>query len=312
MKIASIDLGSNSLLLLIAEVSEYGEITPLLEKCEIVRLGENLSETGKLSDAAMNRAMDVLRKYTALAHQHQVEKIICIATEAMRRAQNSRDFVKRVQKNCGFKIEIIPGSREAELAYLSAYADFHPKYPELVVLDIGGGSTEIIWKIPQEKSKLRTLSLKMGSVRLTEEWIQQDPVSEEEFCRLQKAIEMKLEQDLQGLEMPQAPFQLIGLAGTLTTLSQIDQKLPQFDSEKIQGAILKLENLQKIIQELKSKSIEERCQMIGMEPKRADVLLAGACILKAILEKLKLQEVVVSDRGIRYGALLQGFNFPPN
>ncbi|MBF0491843.1 MAG: Ppx/GppA family phosphatase [Deltaproteobacteria bacterium] len=309
MKIASIDLGSNSVILLVAEFSEDGKIRPLFEKCEITRIGENLSKTGRLSTEAMDRTMEQLRKYTALAHKHQVERILCIATEALRRAENSQEFVQRVQKNCGFKVEIISGLKEARLAYLSAYFDFKKKYSNLVVLDIGGGSTELIWKISSEKSnnRIRTLSMKLGSVRLTEEIVKQDPISKEEFLLLKANIKQKLDSDLENIELPQAPFELIGLAGTLTTLSQIDQKLLQFDSQKIQGVVLSLNSLENIIEELKNKTIAERCQIIGMESKRADVILAGACILEGVLKRLKIDRVVVSDRGIRYGILYDRF-----
>ncbi len=309
MKIASIDLGSNSVILLIAEFSADGKINPLFEKCEITRVSEGLSTTGKMSQEAMDRTMEVLRKYTALALKHQVERIICIATEGLRRAQNSQEFIERVQKNCGFKIEIITGLKEAQLAYLSAHYDFKKKYPALLVLDIGGGSTELIWKIEFEKSKnrIRSLSMRMGSVRLSEEIVKNDPISEEEFLLLKTNIQKKLDRDLDNIQLPEEAFELIGLAGTVTTLSQIDQKLSAFDSEKIQGAVLTLNSIEKIIEELKNKTIAERCEMIGMEPKRADVLLAGACILEAVLKKFKLNHVTVSDRGIRYGILYDRF-----
>ncbi len=305
MKYASIDIGSNTVLLLLAIRDENGKIKPLIEKAEITRLGEKLDETGSLNPEAMKRTLKVLLKYTDLCHRNQVDRIVCIGTEALRRADNSNLFAQKVQKHCGFDLEIISGSKEAELAYLSAMIDFAETYQNLVVLDIGGGSTELIWQngISADRLRLQTLSIKMGSVRLTEKFLKQDPPTQDEYAALQAFIEARLNEDLKELTPPASPFHLIGLAGTVTTLAAIDQKLDPYNPEKIQGATLTLSSLENIIEKLKILSFEEKKKILGMEPKRADVLLAGAAILEAILKRLKIKELIVSDRGIRYGAL---------
>src|SRR4030095_2029979 len=123
MNYASIDIGTNSVLLLIASMNSEGAIRPLVEKAEITRLGEKLDQNGNLSPEAMERTLKALRKYTDLCHRNQVERIACVGTDALRRAQNAHDFVQRVQENCGFRVEVIPGKKEAELAYLSAMLD---------------------------------------------------------------------------------------------------------------------------------------------------------------------------------------------
>ncbi|MBL7685926.1 MAG: Ppx/GppA family phosphatase [Deltaproteobacteria bacterium] len=312
MKFASIDIGSNTLLLLIGIFNQEGEILPLVEKAEIVRLGEGLNETGQLKPEAMERTLNTLLKFTDLCHRNQVEGIACIGTEALRRASNSLEFIHRIQENCGFKVEIITGKKEAELAYLSANLDFSTSDRNLVVLDIGGGSTELIWEKDQhgEFTRLQMVSMKMGSVRLTEQFIHEDPISESSFQKLSDYIEERIEKDLSPLSPPEDGFTLVGLAGTVTTLASMDQKLEEYDSKKIQGSVLSLTRLEHLIEELKSKNLEDRKRIIGIEPKRADVLLAGALILRAVMKKLKAIHLVVSDRGIRYGLLYQKFYKP--
>jgi len=312
MNFATIDVGSNSILLLIATITADGRIRPLIEKAEITRLSEKMNDSGLLSEEAMERALKVLRKYTDLCHRNQVDRIVCVGTEAMRRAKNAQDFVQRVAELCGFKLEIISGTKEAELAYLSAMLDFGEQYSHLVVLDIGGGSTELIWQTEQNgnTAKLQTLSMKMGSVRLTEEFLKSDPVVQSEYAALRQHIDEKLRHHLSTLQAPKPPLTLVGLAGTVTTLSAIDQRLAPYDSEKIQGARLSQNSLKEIIRKLKERGLEERKQMTGMEPKRADVLLAGATILDCAMTHLGVDELVVSDRGIRYGLFYQRFGTP--
>jgi exopolyphosphatase/guanosine-5'-triphosphate,3'-diphosphate pyrophosphatase len=309
MKFASIDIGSNTILLLIASISEEGAILPMVEKAEITRLGEKLDQSGTLLPEAMERTLKVLRQFTDLCHRNQVERIACVGTEALRRAQNSQEFVQQVSELCGFRVEIITGKKEAELAYLSALLDFSETYSNLVVVDIGGGSTEIIWQkeVQGDVARLQMVSMKMGSVRLTENFLKNDPVLNGEFEELAALIDERLSHDLDSLAPPSPPLALIGLAGTVTTLSAIDQKLSPYNPHKIQGATLGHEALKRLIEEMKNKNLEERKQMVGMEPKRADVLLAGAAILEAVMRKFKTDQVIVSDHGIRFGLFYQKF-----
>lgn len=309
MNFATIDVGSNSVLLLIATITPEGKIRPLIEKAEITRLSEKMNEGGELIPEAMERTLKILRKYTDICHRNQVDRIACIGTEALRRAKNAQEFSQRALDLCGFKIETISGTKEAELAYLSAMLDFGEKYFPLMVLDIGGGSTELIWQTEQngDTAKLQTLSMKMGSVRLTEEFLKSDPVVQSEYVVLRQAIDDKLSHHFSTLNPPPPPINLIGLAGTVTTLSAIDQKLSPYDPEKIQGATLTLSSLKEMIRKLKERNLKERKMMTGMEPKRADVLLAGATVLDCVMTKLGIDHLIVSDRGIRYGLFFQRF-----
>src|SRR5262245_14485669 len=231
MNYASIDIGTNSVLLLIATLGPEGEIRPLIEKAEITRLGEKLDLHGTLLPEAMDRTLKVLRQYTDLCHRNQVERIACIGTDALRRAQNTQEFLQRIQDTCGFRVDVIPGKKEAELAYLSAMLDFGDIYPNLVVVDIGGGSTEVIWRkeVLEDTARLQIISMRMGSVRLTEAYLKNDPILNGEFDTMMQTIEEKLAKDVGSLEFPEPPVTLIGVAGTVTTLSSIDQRLETYD-----------------------------------------------------------------------------------
>src|SRR5262249_50822066 len=152
-----------------------------------------------------------------------------------------------------------PGKKEAELAYLSAMLDFGDIYPNLVVVDIGGGSTEVIWRkeVLEDTARLQIISMRMGSVRLTEGFLKNDPILNGEFDTMMKTIEEKLAKDVGSLEFPEPPLTLIGVAGTVTTLSSIDQRLETYDHTKVQGAQLTYTGLKRCIEDLKSKNLEE-------------------------------------------------------
>lgn len=313
MHYAAIDIGSNTILLLIAKVGPSGEIIPILEKAEITRLGERLDtpegSLRTLQPEAIDRTLKVLLQYTDLCHRNGVKQIACVATEAMRRGNNAGTLIQQAQEQCGFKIEVITGKKEAELAYISAMIDFQEKHPNLVVVDIGGGSTEVIWQTGQDGdiAKLQAVSLKMGAVRLTERFFAHDPIREQEYNSLVWMIENRLEQDLSSLPFPHPPLTLIGMAGTVTTLASIHQKLKIYDSQRMHASVLPRKALEQILAQLASKTLEERKRIVGMEPKRADVLLAGGVLLNCILKKFGVEELIVSDHGIRYGLFYQRF-----
>src|SRR4029453_7216652 len=156
----------------------------------------------------------------------QGERIVFVGTDALRRAQNPHEFVQKGQETCGFRVEVIPGKKEAELAYLSAMLDFGDIYPNLVVVDIGGGSTEVIWRreVLEDTARLQTISMRMGSVRLTENFLKTDPVFKGEYRAMMDLIEEKLLKDINPLKLPDSPVTLIGVAGTAPALSPIQRE----------------------------------------------------------------------------------------
>ncbi|MDO8643576.1 MAG: Ppx/GppA phosphatase family protein [bacterium] len=317
---AAIDIGTNTVLLLIANPSQppltsrggvpplgvrggQGELAIIYDEVRITRLGEQLHTTGRFSEQAMQRTFSALKEYKKICDEKKVSEIRAVGTAAFRKAENAVAFVQRVQKETGIKIKIISGEEEAALAYSSVKRDFGG---EVMALDIGGGSTEII-------SETTSISFPLGCVELTEKFFKLDPVTREEVERVYKMIDNILNKNVGATPCGcpnkegghgDPPLQhLIALAGTATTLSAINQKMKTWDPKKIQGSVIKKEALEKIIRTLVSKTVEERKKIIGMVPERSDLLLSGAMILQKVMERLGVDKVTVSDRGVRYGLL---------
>ncbi|MDO8494480.1 MAG: Ppx/GppA phosphatase family protein [Deltaproteobacteria bacterium] len=307
MSIAAIDIGTHSVLLTIAEKKSDGTIVALVEEATLTRIGEGIGSSNQFLPSGMERTLACLKKYKAICDQHSVQKIIAVGTAAFRKAQNAGDFVKQVQKECGIKIEIISGEREAALTYGAATHDFGDN---ILVLDIGGGSTEMI-------TSESAVSVPIGSVYLTEKYVHTDPISAEDFGTLSTTIDENLHgwhgNPVRGLPLGDGQgwsdrtrenFRLfVATAGTPTTLAAIDRKMKVYKHNEIHGSKLSLKTVQNIIADLKSKTVEERKKIPGLEPGRADVILAGALLLEKVAQHFGFQEITVSDRGVRWGLL---------
>jgi len=294
---ATIDIGTNTVLLLIAEWNN-GKIKTIKDEARIARLGEGLHQFPLFLLKAQNRVLEVLKEYRALCDSLKVKKIAAVGTAAFRKSKNAPAFIARAEKEIGIRIEIISGDEEARLSFLSATRDF-PERPNPVVLDIGGGSTEII-------SKENRVSLELGSVVLTERHLKHDPPLDGEVRALSLEIDRTL--SLRPKPYPLNPT-LIALAGTVTTLSAIKQKLKVWDGAKVQGSILTAADLAEMIPLFRRTTNEERKTIPGMIPGREDTLLAGTMILQAIMKKIKVDRVTVSDRGLRYGLFYEQFPY---
>jgi exopolyphosphatase/guanosine-5'-triphosphate,3'-diphosphate pyrophosphatase len=290
---AAIDIGTNAVLLLIAEWRRQ-KLKILRDEARITRLGEGLHNQPLFLPEAQERTFRVLKEYKDLCGSLNVKEIAAVGTAAFRKARNAPDFIARVEKELGFRIEIISGEDEARLSYLSVETDF-PQYKNLIALDIGGGSTEIIWKEG-------AVSLDLGAVVLTERIVKHDPPTEDEIEALVKEIDRVIASV--GAGFKPAPT-LVGLAGSVTTLSAIKQKLAVWDGARVQGSILTSADLEEMIALFRRTTNEERRSIVGMVRGREDTILAGTLILKKVMEKLGVEEVTVSDRGLRYGLFYQ-------
>ncbi len=308
--IASIDLGTNTALLLIAQ-RDGKNLKILHDEARITRLGEKLHDKKKFIPAAQKRVLQALKDYQKECNSLGVKKILAVGTAAFRKAKNASNFVARVKKETGIEIKIISGDEEARLSYLSAKNDFGSQYDNLYVLDIGGGSTELI-------SKEGGVSFDLGAILLTESIVKHDPVTKGEFRGMEEKIDNVLSSPLRGEDKgggdhghpPLNPLPsregkkvLIGLAGSVTTLSAIKQKLKVWDGTKVQGSKLSLGDLEPMIQDFQRMTLVEKSKIPGMVKGREDSILAGTLILKAVMKKLGVREVIVSDRGLRYGVI---------
>jgi exopolyphosphatase/guanosine-5'-triphosphate,3'-diphosphate pyrophosphatase len=295
-RVASIDIGTNTILLLIAKV-EGGQIHPLFEKETVARLGEDVQKNNILLKGAMDRGLQTLAQYLKWCQEFEVQKIFAAGTSALREAKNSEDFLKLAKEKLNLSIDIISGEEEARLSFLAVAEDLQEKEKPILVVDIGGGSTELI--LGKGDQIKQWISLPIGSVRFTEQFLQSDPIQEEEWEKMEK----KIREHLVNIPHSQEPLSMVAVGGTATTLASVEQGLEDFIVEKIHHFILKKEGLKNQIFHYRSKMIGERKKIPGLPIARADVILAGAVILYMAMDELHCPSVLISCHGVRYGLL---------
>jgi exopolyphosphatase/guanosine-5'-triphosphate,3'-diphosphate pyrophosphatase len=295
-RVASIDIGTNTILLLIAKVEE-GKLKPLFEMETIVRLGEGVQKNGVLSEEAMKRGFQTLAQYLEQCQTMGVQKIFAVGTSALREAKNSDHFLKMIQEKLDLSIEIISGEEEAQLSFLAVARDLKELKKSTLVIDVGGGSTEFI--LGKGDQITQWVSLPLGSVRFTEQFLLSEPVQKGEW----EIMEGEIRKLLPKIPHPQGPLSLVAVGGTATTLASVEQGLAEFIPEKIHHFVLKKEALRNQLHLYRSKTINERRKIPGLPPARADVVLAGGAILYVAMEELNCPSVLVSCHGVRYGLL---------
>ena len=291
MRTAVIDIGTNTLLLLIVDE----KLRRVVDLCRFGRLGKGLDASGKLDDEAIAKSLDICREYRRVMTQHEVKAPHIIGTQALREAANARDFVGPAEEILGASIEVIEGAREAELAYLSVARTF----PELgdscfVVVDVGGGSTELI--TANDGGVVNAVSVPIGAVRLTERYLESDPPALGEALRLDD----KIDRTLAGLELP-AGVPVIGTAGTATTMAAFSLGLTTYDPDKVTGHKLTTDEVDQLRKRLFKATVAERREMPGIEPQRADVIAAGVAIYHRVMHRIGSPLLITCDRGIRWG-----------
>lgn len=296
---ASIDLGTNTCLLLIADYDPAIKVVAkvLHDQSTMVRLGQGVDQTGRLHSDAIERTRGCLHGYAAklAAMGLKPSDTICVATASARDAENGADFFQTILKETSFRFVTLTGADEAKYMFLGGLpVGVAPA--SAAVIDIGGGSTEL-------RSEVSGLSLQLGSVRFTERFLKSDPVTDAEFWAAREAVENSLESAKSWRKEIAPAAKLIGVAGTVVTLAQWHLGLPSFDAQAIDGTVLTRGDIHRMVEELKWRTVSERRALIGVESGRADVLLAGALILWRALETLNFPEVQVSTRGLRYGVL---------
>lgn len=301
-RFATIDIGTNTVLLLVAE--RRGEtLVPVAERAEITRLGRGVDRTGVLEAGAVRDTVSALAAFAREARSLGAVDIACVATSAARDARNGAEFFASLRSASGLSPEVISGEEEARLVYLTAWRDFGEGGRELAVLDVGGGSTEFI--VGAGPALRGRTSLQVGAVRLTERHVRANPIPPDELATLREAAGRALE-PLASLRPP-AGARLVGVAGTVTTLSAVAQGIPRHDPQRVHGAKLALDQVSGLIDRMAKLTIEERAALPGMEPKRADVIVAGAVVVAEAMRRSGLDPLTVSDRGVRWGLLYDRF-----
>lgn len=312
MRLASIDIGTNSTRLLVSECKK-GVCLTLERKMEITRIGKDLNKTGDISKDSAKKTLEALSRYKRIMEANNVKKYRAVGTNALRKAGNSQWFKNLVLKETGIQIEIIKGLEEASLSFRGVireldinktlkliHKETYTGRENILIIDIGGGSTEFILGSKEEDVKIIE-SIETGCVTLTEKYGENlDEMKDDIFKNISSVLFRVKKENFVAM---------IGLAGTITTLAAIDLKLEKYDREKINHYILKISKVKKLLMYLSSKSIKERKKVAGLDPKRADIIIAGALILSTVMESLGIKNLVVSENDILDGIIYSMIDF---
>ncbi|CAM5702020.1 Ppx/GppA phosphatase family protein [Streptomyces hirsutus] len=305
-RVAAIDCGTNSIRLLVADADPAtGELTDLDRRMTIVRLGQGVDRTGRLAPEALERTFAACREYAEAIKEHGAQRLRFVATSASRDAENRDEFVRGVLDILGVEPEVITGDQEAEFSFtgatkeLTGRADLHRPF---LVVDIGGGSTEFVVGDDHVRA---ARSVDVGCVRMTERHLLvdgavMDPPTEERIAAMRADIEAALDRVERTVPLREART-LVGLAGSVTTVSAIAQDLPAYDSQAIHHSRVTLERVREITDRLLHATHAERAEIPSMHPGRVDVIGAGALVLLSLMERTGAKEVVVSEHDILDG-----------
>ncbi len=302
-KVAAIDIGTNSVLLVIAAAEPAGA-RPLLERATITRMGEGVDQTRRLAPAAVERNLACLRAYAEDLRAHGSPRLDVVGTSALRDAEGAGEFLDAAEQILGVRPRVIAGDEEARLTFRGALSGLS-LHGKLLVFDIGGGSTELIvgdasGSAPPESR----VSLDIGSVRLLERLVKSDPPRREELERVEAVIAEQLSAAAPLSRIASGePITLVGVAGTVTTLKAVELGMAPYDGARVHGSKLSLSAVEELCAKLASLPLAERAKLPGLEPKRADVVVVGALIVRDLLRRAGASETVVSDRGVRFGLL---------
>ena len=300
-RFAVIDVGTNSVKFHVGELDPDGTWRTIADRAEVTRLGEGLGDGGRLGAGPIARTVEAIGSMAAEADRDGVEAIAAVGTAGMRIASNTGELVDAVRERCGVEIEVIPGEEEARLAYVAATSGLGVTGGSLVVFDTGGGSSQFTFGAPGRIEE--QFSLNVGAARFTERFALDGAVPPETVAAALGAIDA----DLSRLDGRAAPELLIGMGGGITNMAAVMHELERYDPEVIQGTELDTLEIDRQIELYRTRSPDERRALPGLQPKRAEVILAGACIVRTVLEKLGRDSLVVSDRGLRHGLLVERF-----
>jgi exopolyphosphatase/guanosine-5'-triphosphate,3'-diphosphate pyrophosphatase len=301
-RLGAIDIGTNSVRLLVADVDGAGAdaaLETLDRRVHITRLGQGVDETRHLRPDAIGRTLDVLREYRSVLDELGVRRIRATATSAARDAANRDDFFQPAAEVLGFEPELIPGDEEARLSFLGATSQLSEPAPYLVV-DIGGGSTEFIVGTREPEG---VISVDTGSVRLTEQYVTSDPPEPEELSAAHSIVRDHLADVEREIPAVREAATLVGLAGTITTVAAVELGLAEYDRDKIHHFRLTKAAAEDVFRTLATETIEQRRHNPGLDPGRADVIVAGALELVTIMRALGFDTMVVSESDLLDGII---------
>lgn len=300
IRLGAIDIGTNSIRLVVAEVEPDGGYRVLEEEREMTRLGRGLFARGRLGSEPMERSLTALAKMKAIADGFLVKELRAVATSAVREASNGRAFCQEVRRRCGLRVEIITGEEEAQLTLRSALRHFDLAGRSVAVVDIGGGSMEVTLTAGAVVDEVLTLPL--GAVRLTERYGSDDTLSPKRWRRLRRGIDRALDEQLR--KPPFHPEIMVGSGGTFTNLAAMAQLEREGAARSVQGYAMSRAEVVHLLHRLRATPLAERRETPGLNPRRADIIVAGAAAIARLSKRLGTQQILINTGGLRDGLLL--------
>ena len=300
MRLAAIDIGTNSTKMTVADVSDNGALTVVSEQSDVTRLGEGVDSSKRLGDVPMARTLDAIARFADDALRQGAQTVLGAGTSALRDAANGADFIAQAKARADVDIQIISGDREAQFAYAAVRSDATLNIPAeafLLVFDIGGGSTELI--LGDANGVGRHKSLDIGAVRLTERFLHSDPPTAYE---LEQAVQYA-RAAFDTFPMPDTPPLVAGIGGTAVNIAAVTLGQAKPDPDALHGASLAHADVAAALDRFAHLPLAARREIPGLEPKRADVIIAGALILDSLLTYFHADRFILSARGLRYGLL---------
>jgi exopolyphosphatase/guanosine-5'-triphosphate,3'-diphosphate pyrophosphatase len=298
---AVIDVGTNSIKFHVGERAPDGTWTTVRDRAEVTRLGEGLDETGEISPAAATRAAEAIAAMVEEATADGVLAIAAVGTAGLRIARNSATVVDAIAERAHVRVEVIPGEEESRLAYLAVKAGVGLAQGSLAVFDTGGGSTQLTFGSGDQVDE--RWSVNVGAVKYTEQFGLAGVVSEQVLADALAAIAA----DLSRLDGRPPVDALVGMGGAITNITAVKHGLAVYDPDVVQGTVLDRAEIDRQIELYRSRDAAGRREIVGLQPKRADVILAGACVVRTVMTKLGRDSLTVSDRGLRHGLIAERF-----
>ena len=300
MKIGAIDIGTNSMRLLVAEYID-GKLYNREKFVNTTRIGQGVDSEGYISEEAIERNIKALKEFSDIANEKGCEYIYCIGTSALRDSKNGNEFIDLAKAETNVDVDIISGEEESNLGFIGVLQGLDDTN-NILVLDIGGGSTEFI--LGDEFGIKYAKSENVGALRMTEKFLEADPICEDEFEDMSNFIEETISDTINILKEKNIR-QIVGIGGTITSVSAINQELETYSMEKIHGSKVNEKELDNILQNLKKMTLNDKKNIKGLQPKRADIITAGVRILNIIMKKLEKENIIVSEYDNLEGLICQ-------
>ena len=291
MKIACIDIGTNSIRVLLADHRD-SKFHNVEKQLQMTRLGLGVNETGILAADRMEESAAVISSFYKMAKEYGAEQVYMMATSAVRDAKNASEFTQEVYNRTGCIIDVISGTLEAEIGFLGVLLGLEDQSQNILVIDIGGGSTELI--VGDLSGIKYAVSMNIGAVRLTGAYVHHDPVNDFESQQIKATAQAEIDKISDEIKKYNIDF-CIGIGGTATTFATMKHEVAQYAREKVHGLKISASDIAQITDQLGKSKVEERQKRIGLESKRADIIYAGGIILESLMKSLEIEELIASD-----------------